>query len=69
LANVELVRSGELAAEINTINEKRTKTLAKSIVEISFIKPSPRHERPGPCDDVSLRKLGANPKRASDMPD
>jgi hypothetical protein len=28
-----------LAAEINTINERRTKTLAKSIVEISFIKP------------------------------
>ena len=42
LANVELVRSGELAAESNTINEKRTKTLAKSIVEISFIKPSPK---------------------------
>jgi hypothetical protein len=58
-----------LAAEINTINEKRTKTLAKSIVEISFIKPSPRQERLGHCDDGSLCKLGANPKRASDMPD
>ena len=41
LTNVELVRSGVLAAESNTINEKRTKTLAKSIVQISFIKPSP----------------------------
>jgi hypothetical protein len=58
-----------LAAEINTINEKRTKTLAKSIVEISFIKPSPGYERLGSCDDVFLRQLGANPKRASDMPD
>ena len=69
MSNVELVRSGLLAAEINTINEKRTKTLAKSIVEISFIKPSPRARKAGPCDDVSLRKLGANPKTASDMPD
>jgi hypothetical protein len=58
-----------LAAEINAINEKRTKTLAKSIVEISFIKPSQGHERLVPCDDAFLRKLGANPKRASDMPD
>jgi hypothetical protein len=31
-----------LAAESKTINEKRTKTLAKSIVEISFIKPFPK---------------------------
>jgi hypothetical protein len=69
LANVELVRSGELAAEINTINEKRTKTLAKSIVEISFISPPQGYERLGSCDDVFLPKLGANPKRASDMPD
>jgi hypothetical protein len=30
------------AAESSTINEKRTKTLAKTIVEISFIKPSLR---------------------------
>jgi hypothetical protein len=29
-----------LAAESNTINEKRTKRLAKIIVDISFIKPS-----------------------------
>jgi hypothetical protein len=31
-----------LAAQSNTINEKRIKPLAKSIVEISFIKPSPK---------------------------
>jgi hypothetical protein len=44
LSNVKLVRSGVLAAESNTINEKRTKALAKSIVEISFIKPPQGHE-------------------------
>jgi hypothetical protein len=39
LSNVELVRSGVLAAESNTINEKRTKRLAISIVEKSLIRP------------------------------
>jgi hypothetical protein len=56
LSNVQLVQSGVLAAESNTINEKRTKTLAKSIVEISFIRPSPGASKGlGPRDDVSLR--------------
>jgi|GEM_PF-1642711 hypothetical protein len=41
LTKIELVRSGWPAAESNTINEKRTKALAKRVVQISFIKPSP----------------------------
>jgi hypothetical protein len=70
LSNVELVRSGVLAAESNTINEKRTKTLAKSIVEISFIKALPKGTKGWVfATTVSRRKLGASPKRASDMPD
>jgi hypothetical protein len=69
LSNVELVRSDVLAAESNTINEKRTKTLAKSIVEISFIKASPRAQKAVLATTVSLRKVGASPKRASDVPD
>jgi hypothetical protein len=40
-----------LAAEINAINEKRTKTLAKIIVEISFIRSSPRARKTGLCDN------------------
>jgi hypothetical protein len=43
-----------LAAESKTINEKRTKTLAKSIVEISFIKPSPRARNTGVLATKSL---------------
>jgi hypothetical protein len=45
------VLSVTLSFEGETINEKRTKTLAKSIVEISFIKPPQGHERLSPCDD------------------
>jgi hypothetical protein len=47
LSNAELVRSGVPAAESSTINEKRTKTLAKNIVEISFINPSLRRASEG----------------------
>ena len=39
LTKAGLIRSGVRGAESNTINEKRTKTLAKRIVEISFINP------------------------------
>jgi hypothetical protein len=42
LSNAELVRSGLPAADSSTINEKRTKTLAKNIAAISFINPSLR---------------------------
>src|SRR5262245_48361196 len=45
LSNVKLLRSGVRAAESNTINENRTKTLAKSIVKLSFIKPPREHEK------------------------
>jgi len=66
LSNVKLLWSGVRAAESNTINEKRTKALAKSIVKISFMKPPLRaRKRLGPCDDVSLDKK----ESASDMPD
>jgi len=69
LSNVELVRSGVRAAESNTINEKRTKALAKSIVEISLIKSSNGTKDWVFATTVSLHKVGANRKRASGMPD
>jgi hypothetical protein len=54
------------AAESNTINEKRTKTLAKSIIKKSFIKPFPENAKGWVLAmTLSLRKVVS----ASDMPD